>query len=72
MTNVCKLSEIYLFIYLFSFQLVFYWYICNQTYVGHNSNDVRQIVNDHSDSKKGNPVQPLHGLLFPISTILLT
>ena len=28
---------------------------------------VRQLVKDHSDSKKGNPL-PLHRLLFPISS----
>ena len=28
--------------------------------VGHN-------VKDHSNSKRGNPLPPLHGLLFPIS-----
>ena len=26
------------------------------------------MVKDHSDSKKENPVPPLHGLLFPISS----
>ena len=26
------------------------------------------MVKDHSDSKKGNPVQPLHGILFSISS----
>ena len=25
------------------------------------------IVKDHTDSEKGNPLPPLHGLLFPIS-----
>ena len=28
---------------------------------------VRHMVKDHSDSEKGNPLQP-HGLLFPISS----
>ena len=28
---------------------------------------VRHMVNDHSDSEKGNPLPP-HGLLFPISS----
>ena len=28
---------------------------------------VRHIVNDHSDSERGNPLPP-HGLLFPISS----
>ena len=26
------------------------------------------MINDHSDSKKGNPMLPLHGLLFPFAT----
>ena len=29
--------------------------------------DVRHMVKDHSDSKRGNPLLP-HGLLFPISS----
>ena len=29
--------------------------------------DVRHMVKDHSDSKRGNPLPP-HGLLFPISS----
>ena len=29
---------------------------------------VRHMVKDHSDSKRGNPLPPLHGLLFPISS----
>ena len=28
---------------------------------------VRHMVNDHSDSERGNPLPP-HGLLFPISS----
>ena len=28
---------------------------------------VRHMVKDHSDSEKGNPMQP-HGLLFPINS----
>ena len=28
---------------------------------------VRHMVNDHSDSERGNPLSP-HGLLFPISS----
>ena len=28
---------------------------------------VRHMVKDHSDSERGNPLPPLHGLLFPIS-----
>ena len=27
---------------------------------------VRRMVKDHSDSERGNPLPPLHGLLFPI------
>ena len=26
------------------------------------------MVEDHSDSERGNPLPPLHGLLFPISS----
>ena len=26
------------------------------------------MVNDHSDSERGNPLLPLHGLLFPNSS----
>ena len=26
------------------------------------------MVKDHSDSERGNPLLPLHGLLFPISS----
>ena len=29
---------------------------------------VRDMVKDHSDREKGNPLLPLHGLLFPISS----
>ena len=29
--------------------------------------DVRHMVDDHSDSKRGNPLPP-HGLFFPISS----
>ena len=29
---------------------------------------LRHMVNDHSDSKGGNPLRPLHGLLFLISS----
>ena len=29
---------------------------------------VRHMVNNHSDSNRGNPLPPLHGLLFPISS----
>ena len=29
---------------------------------------VRDIVKDHSDSEKGNPLRPPHRLLFPISS----
>ena len=29
---------------------------------------VRHMVKDHSDSERGNPLPPLHGLLFPISS----
>ena len=29
---------------------------------------VRHMVKDHSDSEKGNPLPPLHGLLFSISS----
>ena len=29
---------------------------------------VRYMVKDHSDSERGNPLQPLHGLLFPVSS----
>ena len=28
--------------------------------------DVGHMVKDHSDSERGNPLPPLHGLLFPI------
>ena len=31
---------------------------------------IRHMVKDHSDSERGNPLQP-HGLVFPISSILL-
>ena len=30
---------------------------------------VKYIVKDHSDSQRQNPLSPLHGLLFPISSI---
>ena len=30
--------------------------------------DVRHMVKDHSDSERVNPLPPLHGLLFPISS----
>ena len=30
----------------------------------------RLMVKDHSDSKRGNPLQPLHRLLFSIRVIL--
>ena len=30
--------------------------------------DFRHMVKDHSDSKRGNPLPPLHGLLFPINS----
>ena len=30
--------------------------------------DVRHLVKDHSDSKRGNPLLPKHGLLFSICT----
>ena len=29
---------------------------------------VRHMVNDHSDSERGNPLPPLHRLLFSISS----
>ena len=29
---------------------------------------VRDMVKDHSDSERGNPLPPLHELLFPISS----
>ena len=29
---------------------------------------VKNMVRNHSDSKMGNPLPPLHGLLFPISS----
>ena len=29
---------------------------------------VGHMVKDHSDSERGNPLPPLHGLLFPISS----
>ena len=29
---------------------------------------IRHMVKDHSDSKRGNPLAPLHGLLFSISS----
>ena len=29
---------------------------------------VRHMVKDHSDSERGNPLLPLHGLLFSISS----
>ena len=29
---------------------------------------VGHTVKDHSDSERGNPLPPLHGLLFPISS----
>ena len=29
---------------------------------------IGQMVKDHSDSERGNPLLPLHGLLFPISS----
>ena len=28
---------------------------------------IRDMVKDHSDSKRGNPLLPVHGLFFPIS-----
>ena len=31
-------------------------------------NSVGHIVKDHSDSERGNPLPPLNGLLFPISS----
>ena len=31
-------------------------------------NDVGHMVTDHSDSERGNPLLPLYGLLFPISS----
>ena len=30
--------------------------------------DVRHMVKNHSDSERGNPLLPLHGLLFEISS----
>ena len=30
--------------------------------------DVEHIVKDHSDRERGNPLSPLNGLLFPISS----
>ena len=30
---------------------------------------VGHIVNDHSDNDRGNPLPPLHELLFPISRV---
>ena len=32
---------------------------------------VRYMVKDHSDSETGNPLTPLYGLLFPISSMVL-
>ena len=29
---------------------------------------IGHMVKDHSDSKRGNPLLPLHGLLFPINS----
>ena len=29
---------------------------------------VRHKLKDHSDCERGNPLQPLHGLLFPINS----
>ena len=29
---------------------------------------LRYMALDHSDNERGNPVPPLHGLLFPISS----
>ena len=29
---------------------------------------VEHVVKDHSDRDRGNPLSPLHGLLFPISS----
>ena len=31
---------------------------------------VRHMVKDHSDSERGNPLPPIHGLLFPTRVIL--
>ena len=30
--------------------------------------DVRHMVKDHRDNERGNPLPPLHGLPFPISS----
>ena len=30
---------------------------------------IRYMVKDHSDSERGNPLPPLYGLLFPISSV---
>ena len=29
---------------------------------------VGHVLNDHSDSERGNPQPPLHGIVFPISS----
>ena len=36
---------------------------------GYIASDIIFRVKDHSDSEKGNPLSPLQGLLFPISSM---